>query len=536
MPDFVLNGQPFEMPEDAANQGYATISAPLGTTLASKALEFSAMRYPVEAAERGLYAGASPYDIGLAQEFANEGYAAGVGVQLPQGGSIKTPMMSADDINDQYGPIGPDGNKVKIADAPMPQGVARLIGQEKANQIQREGIIARFDNAHSWPVNLATNVAGFLMDPMNLTTSFLPGIGEGAVLSRLGTGVGARLIARGVGGATAGAIAQTPLTALRYGLSGEEAQDYSLRDAMRDIAFSAGTSAFANAALGLLVRTPTEKVGGPSEKPEIPTGTQGAPSLPISADLSHNAMRTAISQIIDGRPIDVFPVLDAEDLSLASKEAALRDQHAATQDFIDNLTVHPQAQQAAETLARLSVIDQQLSVEGLSKDDRNSLLRRRDELLTDTTPEKLKEQATSGELARQAANERDNIAGQLSDVVSKRTALQAQRALSPIPKVPQSPADVAQSQRELYSNGFATGLPVGDVGRAVSDFDASANETRQEPDIDNELKIADEGRGGAGYTAQDEADISQADRSIKDAESKASAYSEAALCIVEGGG
>ena len=450
MPDWTTSGPTFETPIDAANEIYASTPPTFGAVMKDMALQSSRMLPIVGEAERGLYTGASPYDVGLAQEFADEGYAPGVGALPPQGGSIPTPILAPAEYNQKYAPLGPDGKKVSLGDAPMPEGVAKLLGQEKADQIDRESVISRFQNAHSWPVNLGTGIAAFLMDPMNLATSFIPGVGEESVATRLGGGFLARTAGRVTAGGAAGAIAQAPLTAVSYGASREDLSDYSLRDAFRDLVYSAAGGAIFHAGLGSLGDIIGKKA--PLAPPEA------KPILEAPASVKYDAMKTAVAQIVDGRPVDVLPVFSAHDISLLSQEAQLRERGTQLDTFLSNLQVHPNAQNAAETLARIGEVERQLANPETSAEDIKTLNNRRDELLANTIPETLREQAASAELKRQAESERANVNEQIANIAAKRTVSEASAALSPYPKFAPSPADVATYQENLQRNGYSQSL------------------------------------------------------------------------------
>lgn len=314
MVDFVTDGQPFEQPVAAADQGYAATAPSFGSAFKAMAAESSSLMPLVRGAERGQFAGSSTidqvlYDMGNGQ---TDETGLPVGPALAPAGSVQTPLLSAEEANAKYAPIGPDGQRANITDAPMPEGVAQLVGKEKGAQIEREGVIARFQNVHSWPVNFGTGIAAFLTDPFNLVTAFVPGFGEEAVTARLGGGLLARVAGRAVSGAVAGAASQAPVAALRYGLGTEEASDYGLRDAMRDTFFAAAGNAVLGAGLGavgdLLGRGHAPVAGETPTRPE----TSAHAVLGADAVTKYDAMRTAVAQTVDGRPIDVEPVFEAK--------------------------------------------------------------------------------------------------------------------------------------------------------------------------------------------------------------------------------
>jgi hypothetical protein len=61
----------------------------------------------------------------------------------------------------------------RIGDKPMPEAIAKLIGEQCREDIERNNIILRFERAHSWPVNLAARSLAFLLDPIRFFPAVL---------------------------------------------------------------------------------------------------------------------------------------------------------------------------------------------------------------------------------------------------------------------------------------------------------------------------------------------------------------------------
>ncbi len=552
MTDIVSDGQPFETPLSAANEDYARISPSFGRAFGAMYGEGSPTLALSRASERGQYAGSSWLDQWVSGAGTAELGEAGIPVDLTP---KQSPMLSAADANKRYAPPG-----TTITDQPMPEAIAQLVGKEKAAEQQRENVLARFSAAHSWPVNLGMGAAAFILDPLNAGTTLIPGVGEEAITARLGTGLIARTAGRAVAGAATGAVAQAPLSTLHYGLGREEASDYDLRAAFRDMAFSAAGGAVLHAGLGAagdlfrpagsaaagasdqmlgLVRglersgdeavSPKGAVGryqiepgtarqygfdparltdpayneqvaravladlnkryagdtqavlvaynaGPGRADEWLKAGRDNSVLPLETRnyLAHAAqlgrgvadiqaapamvradgMRSAVSQITDGRPVDVLPVIDESGIRSAGDEARLRREDAALAEQQTQLPAGDTA--AADRLARLKVVESGLADETLSPDARSALSTRRDELLSDTTPEALQAAAQPIEDARQLGNQRANIAARLAEIASQRTGQAADAILR---AQPFDPAALARVQQRLYENGFAPGVP-----------------------------------------------------------------------------
>lgn len=535
MPDFQFDGQPYEAPEAAADQTYAATPPSMGRAMGALFGESSSSEMLQRAGERGAYEGASIFDQMLYQSGAAQ---AGVDPT-----PIQTPTLSPDEYNKKYAPIGPDGKQVPLGDKPMPEGIAQLVGKAKTDEIEREGVLARFSNAHSAPVTFGAGMAAFMLDPLNVATTFLPGIGEETALAGLGrvgvTGIAARVGARVIAGGTAGTIAQAPVSALRYGLGTEEASDYGLRDAFRDMMFSAAGNAVMHAGLG----TAADLIRGRSEIPvsqEAGAAPDPAATMVLQADAptKADAMRAGISQVTDGRMVDVLPAFARQDIELLSREAALKARGTETDEFLKNLEVHPNAQAASDTLARVSEVERQLQDETISTDQRKALGERRDELLANTNPETLREQASTLELQRQAQGERSRIDEQLADIHGQRTQAAAETALSPLPKL-------AESQREIYQNGFAASVPQPEFDQFHNDIygaeepeeteqpkaegDAQTETDKQLADAEAQLQASQ--RNGVEIHPEDQAELQRTEAGMQAADAKEQAIGEAASCL-----
>lgn len=293
MVDFISDGQPFENSENLSAEAYGKISPSFSETISSELPE-GPVGYLSRAAERGTQAGSSWFDravVGISQ--AN----AGQEVTQPE----ESPKLPPDEINKKYAPEG-----TTITNKPMTEGLAGIIGRQKSEQVERDQVINRYQNAHSWTANMGTGLVSFMLDPLNAASSFVPGIGEDAILGGLsktaiGTGLVGRTLARAGSQAAAGVVSQAPLTGLKLGLSPEEASDYSLRDAFRDLSFGAAGGALLGAGFGGLHEA---GILGPDSVME-----EADRLKTTKAPVNHAAISSAVSQIADGRPVEVSPLV-----------------------------------------------------------------------------------------------------------------------------------------------------------------------------------------------------------------------------------
>ena len=288
--DFIPDGKPVEEPEAGADTAYQKIPSTAGETLGEQA--GSTLRSLGRATGRGFYQGSDIFSQMLAGAGQTETAPAAAAPfsdapQAPAPGSLPSPMLPHDVYQERYAPLGDDGKPVSLGEGPLPEAVAKSIGEAKREEIERNNVAARFSNAHNWATNFAVDSLGFMLDPLRAATAFVPGIGEEAIMARLGSGLVARTLSRLSAGAASGALAMAPVTGLQYGLGREEASDYGLREALLDTAMGAGLNALVHAGVaGPIKDLVGWYKGKPPEPPPPPGGFAPAPQPPVAPPLS----------------------------------------------------------------------------------------------------------------------------------------------------------------------------------------------------------------------------------------------------------
>jgi len=276
---------------------------------------------------------------------------------------------------------------------------------------------------------------------------FMPGIGEDAALVAAGkfglSGVAARTAGRVIAGSTAATAGMVPIEAARYGLAKSEGEDWSIRDAAFDLMTTAAFGAAIHAGvIGGFKEINQARIGTtPIPKPIIDgkpvDGTEVLTADPMAV---YAGMRASVSQILDGRPVDVLPIFNMDNIRRTSELAGLRQQESTLAARLGEL---PEGRaESAEKLARVEEVERQLSAE-TDVGQRRVLSNRRDELLAETTPEQLRIEAAPIEQRRQIEAQRDNVTARIDQL--EREGRQAQLHPEDQVEVQAARAEEAQS-------------------------------------------------------------------------------------------
>ncbi len=358
----------------------------------------------------------------------------------------QSPMLSAADATTKYGIPGR-----LTFDSPVPDAVAQLRHQAATESAKLDEIAARRpDGVWEWIKSQGAGAVTSLTDPGNIALMFVPPLAEaryGAWLAERGvTGFAGRAGARFLAGATVGAAGQVPLEALRYRAAGDIGEDWSMSQALLDIAYGGLGFGALHAGEGLVRDLFFPQRPAATIRPDI---TRIATASPATHEA---ALRTALAQTVADRPVEVSPIFAAdearqmaampnispEDFRVLSETSGLQARDA---QLAQRLQVLPEGDaSAADRLNRLGAVERQLGNSDLAPADRAALMQRRDQILVDTTPEAL--QAAAEPIAERAsiARQREAIAARLTEIEGERARAQAQAALSPFPTVEGGPS------------------------------------------------------------------------------------------------
>lgn len=148
-----------------------------------------------------------------------------VGQQPPS-----SPVMSQQEASDHIKSAGLEGH-LKIAPEGMPRDAVDILIQRKHDELRRASVIARSPNTFAF-AGVPVAIAAQLLDPINVASAFIPGVGEARFAQVLGK-TGGRALAGTINGLI-GSAAVEPFTYLAHT---QEQADYTMTDSLTNIAF-----------------------------------------------------------------------------------------------------------------------------------------------------------------------------------------------------------------------------------------------------------------------------------------------------------
>lgn len=198
-------------------------------------------------------------------------------------------LMEPDEANERFGIEG----KLKF-DRATTEAVAEELNQLKRDELRREDVFRRAQGgAGQWAARIGTGLAVSILDPLNVASAFLPVVGPSRYalwLERAGSTLGRAGVRVGVG-ALEGAAGAAVLEPLVLGVARSEQADYGMADSMLNIAFGSVLGGGLHAGAGAIGDRITGRFARQVEE------------MPIAE--REGALRVAIAQVAEGRPVDV---------------------------------------------------------------------------------------------------------------------------------------------------------------------------------------------------------------------------------------
>ena len=235
------------------------------------------------------------------REFANTGVLppGDIGAQSPFPVEPE-PTMSIADANQQYGIKG-----VLNFDAPVPESVAQDLYEHHRDALFREDVMQKAGVGAV--AQFSTGIAASLLDPFSVAAAFVPGVGEeraaqlfgGAAFDALSAA--GRAGARVVAGASSGLLGTAALQPVEGLLANQEKADFTMTDALRNIAFGTVLGGGLHVVGGAVGDRLTGRYANPISQALEDAGPETRETL----------LRGAIAQLAEGRQVDVGSAFDA---------------------------------------------------------------------------------------------------------------------------------------------------------------------------------------------------------------------------------
>lgn len=190
-------------------------------------------------------------------------------------------------------------------DKPVTRAIAQDLYEHKRDQLQREDTIARRegDLTTGGTARFVTSLGAGVLDPINLAAGFIPVVGqvrEAALIAQAGSAA-ARAGTRAALGGAQGAAAMAALQPLDYGLSLQEHEDYTMATALRNIALGTVLGGGLHAGTGALIDRASGRYSNPVTQRLEDAGPEAREAM----------LQGALAQTVEGKPVDVAPVLNA---------------------------------------------------------------------------------------------------------------------------------------------------------------------------------------------------------------------------------
>jgi hypothetical protein len=282
-------------------------------------------------------------DAGAQQHWQNYQDPAGrnagsdVDAMAAEGGDAPA-ILDPEDANKRFGIKGQ-----LSFDKPVAESIASTLHDHKQDEIARQDAINRRTPGlmTGFVARGATSLAMGLLDPINLAAGLVPGFGEARIGGAFGwdiaSSTGQRVAARTLSGASGGAAGMAVLEPLNYALDRQEHNDWSMGDALRNIAYGALIGGVLHPLIGALgdrgrpegagearpavepgrpaaeapAAEPVRPATEPAPAAEAPANTVAETMSRTSAETQAMAMRGAVAHVADGRAVDVAPAVGA---------------------------------------------------------------------------------------------------------------------------------------------------------------------------------------------------------------------------------
>lgn len=219
-----------------------------------------------------------------------------------------TPMVPAEVARQK---IKDSGLELTVPDAGIREGALDILMERKRDEVRRRDILNRSTSGFgAGSARLGTALAASMLDPLNVASAFIPVVSAARNAAMMGktasfagrTGVRARV------GAVEGTVGAAVVEPLIYAAASQEQADYDLYDSLLNIGFGTvlggGLHAGFGAAADALSKGKHWSQARASADEDLPQILER-----VDPETREAALRTAVAQSVEGRAVDVEPIV-----------------------------------------------------------------------------------------------------------------------------------------------------------------------------------------------------------------------------------
>lgn len=374
------------------------------------------------------------------------------------------------------------GVKIDVPENGISESAFNILMKRRQDEAARRSALMRSPSGLGpTAVKIGIGLAVSMLDPLNIASAFIPVVGPAryaSMLARAGSTAGRAAVRLRVG-AVEGAVGAALLEPLVYGLSKDLQDDYTLRDSLVNIAFGTVLGGGLHAGAGLVGDMVSKRYGRTS-MPAIMEQVQ--------PEVRQAALRTSVAQMVEGKPVDIQPLMRLPDTMERLSEVSLGEFRT---DAIKRRALN------AQGIARIDA-----SI-GKIEADRVAALDRAKEI----DPLKAEVESLRSDIER-VQTERNNVTPAFDDASKARVqAIEADLAGKPL-----SNKDRArlEKERDLILQSVKDGMTDADARRRVASYEQELKG----------LSKALNNKQRALSTAEKrfQSDVAKTDRAARDAE------------------
>lgn len=227
--------------------------------------------------------------------------------------------------------------RLSVSDEGMTSEALNILIERKRNEIKRQEVLSRSPGGFAMgAARLGTAFAASLMDPLNVGLAFVPVVGEARYMRYLANarGVLGRTAVRAGVGAAEGAVGAALVEPLVYAAKTHEQADYDFTDSLLNVAFGTVFGGGLHAVAG--------GVGDAARavRPRVEPNTSAGRIDAMTVAEREAPLRTAVAQAMEGRQVEIEPVLprvpDEERVIQSEVSARMAAREAELQQVIQS--------------------------------------------------------------------------------------------------------------------------------------------------------------------------------------------------------